>query len=250
MPTAEPIAPVTVFCDGASSGNPGPGGWGAIVATADGRVAELGGYEPGTTNNRMELMATIRALQWIEEHAPGLMLARIHTDSTYVIKGITQWIWAWRRSGWKTKEGGDVINQDLWKTLSALVARRKVDWRYVRGHTGVPGNERCDAIAVAYSKGQRPTLYKGPLLRYGVPIHDLPEGNGELPEPRARVEKAKAYSYLSLIGGTAMRHATWPECERRVKGQSAAKFKKAMSPEDEEKILRDWGVPPGNVKNG
>jgi ribonuclease HI len=171
------------------------------------------------------------------------------TDSTYVIRGITQWIWGWRSRGWKTAEGKDVTNRDLWEELSRQVSRLKpaaIHWRYVRGHTGVPGNERCDAISVAFSKGQRVQLYDGPLLKYPLAIHDVPE-NLELPPVKTAEQQKKkepAFSYLSLHGGIVYRHKTWAECERRVKGQSAAKFKKARSSEDEREILKGWGLDP------
>lgn len=245
MPPAKkkPLSlPIVIFADGASSGNPGPGGWGAVIATPDGRVRELGGGERATTNNRMELVAVIRALE--EAYTVAGDVA-VYTDSVYVIRGITQWIWGWRKRDWKTAEGGDVANVELWKALSAQVAARKlkgkVEWHFVRGHSGIPGNERVDEIAVAFSKGSRPSLYVGPLLKYGVPIHDIPEDTS-LPEMKERAPKVAAYCYLSLLGGVVMRHETWADCERRVKGRSGAKFKKAMSPEEEAKILSDWGV--------
>src|SRR2546422_530241 len=97
--------PIIVFADGASSGNPGPGGWGAIIATPEGQIVELGGGDPQTTNNRMELMATIRALETPESQSGPVAL---YTDSVYVIRGITQWIWGWRKNGWKTAEGKEV----------------------------------------------------------------------------------------------------------------------------------------------
>jgi ribonuclease HI len=238
-----------VFADGACSGNPGSGGWGAIIATPQGQVIELGGGERESTNNRMELMATIRALVWLDPH-PGRVA--IHTDSTYVIKGITQWIWGWKKRGWKTAEGADVANAELWKKLHLEVTRRgpgnPIDWRYVRGHTGVPGNERVDEIAVAFSKGRRIELYQGPLLKYPVAVHDIPE-NCDVPErkPEIKGPKAAAYSYLSVVNGAARRHATWPECEARVKGRPGAKFKKAMSAAQEAEILADWGLSPDEV---
>lgn len=241
--------PIIVFADGASSGNPGPGGWGSIIATPDGQITELGGGDPHTTNNQMELMATIRALDRLR-NIPGKIA--IHTDSVYVIRGITQWVWGWRQRDWKTAEGTEVANQVLWKQLMALVAQRgkenPIDWRFVRGHVGTPGNERVDAIAVAFSKGRPARLYSGPLLGYEVAIHDIPE-NTELPAPRPKTEpKPAAYSYLSLLGQTPMRHSTWGECERRVKGQSGAKFKKAVSAEAEKEILASWGFSVRDLK--
>lgn len=246
--------PALVFADGASSGNPGPGGWGAIIVTPSGQVQELGGGEPETTNNRMELMGAIRALETLarlRETDASIEAIDVHTDSTYVIRGITQWCWGWRKRGWKTAEGAEVSNQDLWKRLIGAVASlkgAKLEWKYVRGHAGIPGNERVDEIAVGFSKGSYPRLYRGPLLGYGVAIHDLPE-NFELPEMRPREAKAAAHSYLSLVGGIAVRHPNWAACERRVKGRSGAKFKKAMSAAEESAILAQWGISPERVQN-
>jgi ribonuclease HI len=243
--------PILVFADGACSGNPGPGGWGSVIVYPQGHVTELGGGLNPTTNNQMELTATLRALDRLRD-APGDI--EFFTDSVYVIKGITQWIWGWRRNGWKTSEGGEVSNQDLWKQLSGALSERrkkypdsKVEWKWVKGHSGVPGNERVDEIAVVFSKGSRARLYDGPLLGYGVAIHDIPE-NTEVPELKPRIAKPAAHSYLSLVGNTPMRHSNWGECERRVKGQSGAKFKKAATPEEEVTILRGWGYQTKDLK--
>jgi ribonuclease HI len=105
----------------------------------------------------------------------------------------------------------------------------------------VPGNERVDQIAVAFAAGRKPSLYIGPLLKYDVAVHDLPE-NTEVPEMRPKAAKVAAYSYLSLVNGVAQRHSSWTECEARVKGRPGARFKKALSAEDEAKILQEWGV--------
>ncbi|MEQ1875691.1 MAG: RNase H family protein [Bdellovibrionia bacterium] len=243
-----------IFCDGACSGNPGRGGWGAIIATPTGKVMELGGPDASTTNNKMELTGAIQALDAISDRhievPPGPL--HLYTDSTYVIRGITQWIWGWMKNGWKSSDGGDVSNKELWKELSAAVARVKkehpISWKFVKGHSGVAGNERCDEIAVAFSSGKSIQLYRGTLLKYDVPIMDLPP-DVPLPEPKFGVQEKKvAYSYLSVIGSVPMRHTNWPDCERRVKGQSGAKFKKAMSPEEEAVILRSWGFDPSKTK--
>lgn len=241
-----------IFCDGACSGNPGPGGWGAIIATPDGHVRELGSGHPATTNNQMELTAATEALKSFEAKDQD---AIVYTDSVYVIRGITQWIWGWMRNGWRTADGKDVSNKEHWQALSRVMSERKnqglkTEWKYVRGHTGVPGNERCDEIAVGFSKSAYVRLYDGPLLGYGFAIFDLPADEG-LPEMKSGKsgEKKAAHSYVSLLGGTAVRHASWADCERRVKGQANAKFKKATSAEDELAILRSWGVDPKNVKS-
>jgi ribonuclease HI len=231
---------IIIFGDGASSGNPGPGGWGAIVLTPDDQVFELGGAEPHTTNNRMELQAVIQAL---EKASTILGDVEVYTDSTYVIKGVTQWSWTWKRNDWKTGEGKDVANQDLWRELLAFEAARKIYWKYVKGHAGIPGNERTDAIAVGYSKGNLPSLYRGPLSGYLVQILDLQEKEQPGAKKKSK-SSAPAYSYLSVVDGVLERHTNWPECEARVKGRSGAKFRKALSAEDEKSVIRSWGFEP------
>ncbi len=237
-----------IFCDGAAKGNPGPGGWGAIVVTPDCHVTELGGAAAHTTNNKMELTAAIRGLEFIQD-VDGRVA--VYTDSTYVIKGIREWIWAWRRRGWKTAEGNDVLNKELWEELSALVDSRGkggIEWHYVRGHVGTPGNERVDAIADGLARKIPVPLYSGALMSYDVDILNLPDETS-VPARAVGPRKAKAiaHSYLSVVDGTPVRHSTWAECERRVKGRAGAKFKKAMSPADETAILRGWGVDPGEL---
>ena len=242
---------IIVFTDGAAKGNPGPGGWGAIVVTPDQRVTELGGGSPHTTNNRMELSGAIAALQHVANQAGPVA---VYSDSTYVIQGITQWVWGWRKRGWKTAQGGDVLNRDLWERLSSLVgarARGEVNWRWVRGHVGTPGNERVDQISVAFALQQPADLYDGPFDGYSVPILQLPDDTALPKRPAGAVSgtksKAVAHSYLSVIDGVPMRHVTWAECERRVKGQSGARFKKATSAADESAILRGWGIDPSQI---
>lgn len=240
--SAQKISPMIIFTDGACSGNPGPGGWGAIVLTEDGQVTELGGGDSSTTNNRMELTGAIEALVFCRQFPGNIDL---YTDSVYVIRGITQWIFGWRRSQWKTAEGGDVLNRDLWERLESLVRSReggKVSWKFSRGHNGIPGNERCDAIAVAFSRREFIPLFRGSLLKYSVALMDLPEDTS-LPEMRKPEEKKVAFAYLSNLGGIVYRHKTWASCERRVKGQSGAKFKKIMKAEEQNEVLSSWGLP-------
>ena len=244
------MAPIIVFTDGAAKGNPGPGGWGAIVVTPDRRVTELGGGSPHTTNNKMELSGAIAALQHVAQH-PGPVA--IYTDSTYLIQGITQWVWAWRKRGWKTAEGTDVLNRELWEQLSSLVnarARGELQWHWVRGHIGTPGNERADQISVAFAMQQPADLYSGPLDGYSLSLHELPDDTNLPKRPggaSASRTKTTAYSYLSVVNGVPMRHVTWAECERRVKGQSGARFKKATSASEEAAILRGWGIDPSRI---
>lgn len=244
--------PIVVFTDGAAKRNPGPGGWGVVIVTPDGHVTELGGGSPLTTNNKMELSGAIAALSHLEPITGRLA---IYTDSTYVIQGVTQWVHNWRRRGWTTATGGEVLNRDLWERLTGLTAARpprSIAWHYVRGHSGIPGNERVDAIADGFAVRGSVPLYAGPLIGYEVPILDLPDDTS-VPTRSAsstggsRAAKGPAFSYLSVVDGLPMRHATWAECERRVKGRAGARFKKAMSADDQAAVLRAWGFQPGDV---
>lgn len=144
------------YTDGACSGNPGPGGWGTVVYFNDGSVYEMGGAETPSTNNRMELLAAIQALKVFKASGQNQAVT-LYTDSRYVIDGITKWIKGWKKKGWKTAQGKAVLNQDLWETLDQLNLPL-VDWQYVQGHSGNEGNERCDAIARAFSLGRPMTL--------------------------------------------------------------------------------------------
>ena len=141
-----PVAPGTVeiYTDGACRGNPGPGGWGALLILGE-RERTLSGAEPLTTNNRMELMAVIAALEALKRP----VRARLYTDSQYVRRGITEWLPAWKAKGWRTAERKPVKNQDLWQRLEALASAHRIEWHWVPGHAGVPGNERVDRLANA-----------------------------------------------------------------------------------------------------
>ncbi|HUN74998.1 MAG TPA: ribonuclease HI [Steroidobacteraceae bacterium] len=133
---------VEIYTDGACRGNPGPGGWAALLS-CEGREKELAGAEALTTNNRMELTAVIRALEALKKPAQ----ARVFTDSQYVRRGITEWVPSWKARGWRTADRKPVKNQDLWVELDKLAAAHRVEWHWVPGHAGVPGNERVDRLA-------------------------------------------------------------------------------------------------------
>ena len=143
---------VDIFTDGACSGNPGPGGWGAILR-CNGKEREIFGGEAQTTNNRMEMMAVIEALRTLTRPVS----ARVYTDSQYVQKGISEWIHGWKRRGWKTADKKPVKNEDLWRMLDALAAEHHVEWHWVRGHAGHVENERADELArqgIAQPRGE------------------------------------------------------------------------------------------------
>ena len=141
---------IVIYTDGACSGNPGPGGWGAILIWGDHRK-ELFGGEPVTTNNRMELFAAIAALDALKRHSK----VELHTDSNYVKNGITQWIHGWKRNGWRTADKKPVKNAELWQRLEEIRNRHAVDWRWVKGHAGHQENERADELA---REGMRPFM--------------------------------------------------------------------------------------------
>lgn len=173
---------IIIYTDGSSKGNPGPGGWGAIIIgnkpirlakLAQGNneefVVEIGGREERTTNNRMEIMAAIEALRLVTlaqgKQAPEI---EIYTDSEYLIKGITIWIKNWQKNNWRTKNKKPVLNQDLWEELLIETEKRKVEWKKVLGHSGHGFNERCDEIATSLADGLKISLYNGQKLGYKV----------------------------------------------------------------------------------
>jgi ribonuclease HI len=183
----QPVRVVAAACDGACRGNPGPGGWGALLRFENGQTRELGGFDPATTNNRMELTAALALFVELRElpRHPELV---IRTDSRYLIDGLQSWLAGWKRRGWRTASGGPVLNQELWQQLDAarLPGLRLV---HVRGHSGDPDNDRCDAIAVAFAQGQTPRLAAGgpgPVSPVGNDVGDLGGGSGDGPKAPPR----------------------------------------------------------------
>ena len=140
-----PLPFVTIYTDGGCRPNPGPGGWGAVVLHPDGKPIEMNGADPKATNNRMELQAAIEALRSLD----GPHRVELFTDSQYVRKGVTEWMTKWRATGWKTAGKKDVANRDLWEALNVEIERHRIEWKWVRGHTGDKWNERADQLASA-----------------------------------------------------------------------------------------------------
>ena len=240
---------ILLFADGASKGNPGPAGWGSVVATPDGNVQELGSGVWEATNNQMELTAVIMGLRYLLQKYPSSPFsASVITDSKYVIQGIDSWLSRWLRNNWKTAEGKDVANQDLWLDLHKLIREiaghgANLHCHYVPGHQGVAGNERADAIAQSFAAGQTVNLFAGSLSSYPYPLHDLtPKKTTPSPTRTGKNSRSQAFSYLSLVNDKLVKHQTWAECEARVKGVRGAKYRKALSLEDEQQILKEWGI--------
>ena len=234
-----------IFSDGASKKNPGAGGWGAIVADLSAEtVRELGAAVPIASNNQMEMMGVIQALKEIASESGTV---KVYTDSKYLIKGITEWISSWKKNNWTTSSGTPVKNQAYWHELDSLISSRQegehsIAFQYTPGHKGIPGNERVDTIASDFANRLTPTLYTGNLANYQISLKVDPS---LLSQDKSRSPKKKsnqkAFSYLSLINNQLQIHRTWAECEARVRGVSGARYKKALSADDEIKIRNQWG---------
>lgn len=165
------MSKITIFTDGSSRGNPGPGGWGSVITNIkDGGetfVTELGGGESHTTNNRMELMAVIGGISNLSESEKTQEIT-ILSDSQYVIKGISEWIHGWKRNNWRTSTKKAVLNKDLWVKLDECANNLNIKWKHVAGHAGIPGNERCDQIATSFADGEPMKLYRGSIGEYDL----------------------------------------------------------------------------------
>ncbi len=230
---------ITIFTDGAAKGNPGCGGYGVVVSYPD-TVVELGGHKARTTNNEMELMAVVEALKAVAHVGEPVA---IYTDSKYVVEGAKGWIFGWMKNGWKTKANTDVANRELWQTLAPLLKQVTVEWHKVPGHVGIAGNERVDTIASTFAEKGTYSLYAGPKSAYGFAIEDTTFDSAKA-DARSDARKRsaqKAYSYVSAVAGVVKTHAIWAECERRVKGQKAARFKKSLDKANETEIIQEFG---------
>lgn len=264
---------IIIYSDGASRGNPGRGGFGAVTIYPNSknqlRIDEFGGREEHTTNNRMELLGVITALESFKDYyskdiVPKTIL--IYTDSAYVIQGIRDWVKGWKKNNWITKTKEPVKNVDLWQRLSDIVDSQIqfgffIDWIQVPGHAGVAGNERCDEIATGFADSFKNKddghanafllLYKGFALDYPHPeilkyiskeyiMHLKQKKDATSSSKKESNKSTTAYSYISLIEGKISIYTNWKDCEIAVKGKSGVKFKKSLSKEDEVKIIAEF----------
>ncbi|MDB5204274.1 MAG: ribonuclease [Candidatus Taylorbacteria bacterium] len=230
-----------IFTDGSSRGNPGPGGWGTIVSfdeLREARVRELGGRNTKTTNNRMELTAVIEGIDFVvsKKLTEDIVL---YTDSEYVKKGATEWIHGWKRNDWRTSTKGEVLNRDLWERLSELLSQIKIEFKVIKGHSGVVGNERCDVIATTFADGTPDVLFNDIAEKYKVDL-DTAKQMFVSKATKSKSSSKKAYSYVSSIDGVVKTHQTWAECEARVKGKTNARFKKVFSKEEEGALVKSF----------
>lgn len=239
---------VIIYTDGSSLGNPGPAGWGSVLLFPDKKVIELGGREKESTNNRMEMTAAIEALKEISKRKPTIKKILIHTDSSYVLNGITMWVYAWQKNNWMTKNKETVLNKDLWEELFkldfSLKTKYEVIWVKVAGHSGIHLNERCDAIATSFAGNNTTILFRGNLKDYEKLFGKITYVDNASAIKQNTVKKSKsnkvAYSYVSLVGDKVNSDKTWVECEKRVKGKSGAKYKKVFSKEEEQDLVAEW----------
>ncbi len=186
-------------------------------------------------------MAAIGSLEYAKEQNL-LSDIVVQSDSKYVIQGITSWVKGWQRNGWITAGKKEVGNRDLWERLDLAAKGLSIQWKYVKGHAGHPGNERCDELATSFADKAEIALYSGDRDKYPVDLDAEPLPSAQKAKSSKSKSGVKAYSYLSLIDGEFQKHATWTECEARVKGKRGAKFKKSISAQDEGEIMSEWGV--------
>lgn len=227
------MAEFIAFTDGASRGNPGPAGWGAIVANKE-KVTELGGFIDNGTNNQAELQAICEVLKSVKEVNTDKIT--VYVDSAYVKQGAESWVHGWSKNGWKTKEGDSIKNKSLWQELFDLQADINVVYKRIKGHSGIPANERADDIATSFSDGESPELYDGVRESYGISLNPNPE---YLPNHPV---------YLSFLDGIVHQHESWEDCKERVHGTSA-QYKKVHTVRQRQELLDEWGVSVEDVQN-
>lgn len=238
---------VIIYTDGASRGNPGKGGWAAILMTEK-EVVEIAGARNPATNNQMELEAAVQALAIAVKKYKGYQVV-LHADSAYVLNGINSWLDGWVRNKWITATTKKPVeNKAYWQKLLKLRDElgRNLHLVKVAGHSGHEFNDRCDELAVAYALGKKTPLYKGPYTAYLGRLAETPSRSAkkaDRPTSKAGVghsKNAPAYSYVSCVNGKVYADKTWAECEKRVKGTKGAKYKKVFSKAEETELVQEY----------
>lgn len=234
---------VTIYTDGASRGNPGPGGWAAIIMAGT-KVIELAGAQNPATNNQMELMAAQEALLYAKKQFPKKTIV-LHADSAYVLNGLESWIYGWRKNGWMTAAKKPVENRAQWEVLSEIkdFFGARLELIKVAGHSGHVYNDRCDELAVAAALGEPYELFSGTAISYEKKLATEKPKSVQKKVPTKTTTKksdAKAYSYVSCVDGVVHADKTWGACERRVKGKKGAKYKKVFSKEEETNLVQEY----------
>jgi ribonuclease HI len=230
-----------IYTDGASRGNPGPGGWAAIILAGDAAM-EIAGNASRATNNQMELAAVEAvlsdggALSWKGDVV-------VLSDSMYVINGMTKWAKGWERNGWITSAKTPVENKGQWQNLLNLMKEygSRLVLEKVKGHAGDLYNERCDELAVEAALGRNPFLFSGTIKQYKAFLEEKGYDETKKTAPtKAKKSSAAAYSYVSMVDGIVHADKTWAACEKRVKGTRGAKYKKVFSKDEETELMQDY----------
>jgi ribonuclease HI len=232
---------LVIYTDGASRGNPGPGGWAAVIIAGN-EVMEIAGSAAKATNNQMELagveavLSDSAALAW-----KGNVI--IHSDSAYAINGLTKWVKGWEKNGWMTQAKTPVENKGQWQNLSYFAKQygTRLKFEKVKGHAGELYNERCDELAVAAALGKKPRCFAGKMKDYE---RFLAEEGTTVKKAAPKKKKSSgdmpAYSYVSCVNGKVYADKTWAACEKRVKGAKGAKYKKVFSKAEETSLIQDY----------
>ncbi len=231
---------IILYTDGASRGNPGPGGWGAILIGSD-TVVELAGAQNPATNNQMELQAVIEGLAYARTHYSDAII-ELHADSRYVLNGIEKWLDGWVRKGWVTMAKKPVENRKQWETLLELRDHfgKKLKLNKVDGHSGHLYNDRCDELAVAAALEREHILFTGTVDDYATQLMNNPPSSEKKPASKSSSNKGAAYSYVSMVDGIVHADKDWATCEKRVKGKKGAKYKKVFSKSEETELMQDY----------
>jgi len=233
-----------IYTDGASRGNPGLGGWAAIILAGDEGAMEIAGNSPRATNNQMELAAVEAvlsdsgALSWDGS-------VTVLSDSMYVINGMTKWAKGWERNGWITSTKTPVENKAQWQNLLKLMKEygSRLSIEKVKGHAGDLYNERCDELAVNAALGNEQTLFSGSIKEYQEFLHNNGYDEKSMIKKTTATKSSsgkEAYSYVSMVDGIVHADKTWAACEKRVKGKKGAKYKKVFSKAEETELMQDY----------
>lgn len=229
-----------IYTDGASRGNPGPGGWGAVILV-DGYAMEVSGGVKKATNNQMELQAVLEVLSDSGARAHKGPVV-IYSDSAYVVNGLNSWVWGWEKKNWITTQKTPVENKAIWQKLLVLLKEygKHLKIEKVKGHGGELYNERCDELAVTAALGKKEKHFKGSQKDYDKFLIEIGTTLKKASPKKKSKATGPAYSYVSLVDGKVHADKTWAECEKRVKGKKGAKYQKVFSKAEETSLVQDY----------
>lgn len=231
---------LVIYTDGASRGNPGPGGWGAVILV-DGMAMEIAGGVKKATNNQMELQAVLAVLSDSGARAHKGPVV-VYSDSAYVVNGLNSWVYGWEKKGWVTMAKTPVENKTIWQELLVLLKEYgdRLSIEKVKGHGGELYNERCDELAVAAALGKKETHFQGSQKDYDAFLKEIGTTAKKAAPKKKKKSDAPAYSYVSLVGGKVYVDKTWAACEKRVKGVKGTKYQKVFSKAEETGLVQDY----------